>query len=764
MRLLKYDARGALVLTPDLPDNTIPPYAILSHTWGPDADEVTFEDITKGTGTRKTGYYKIRFCGEQARSDGLHHFWIDTCCIDKSNKAELSHSIRSMYRWYRNAIKCYVYLADVPVSALSNAQEIRSSWWESSLRSSRWFQRGWTLQELLAPPVVEFYSSTKHKLGDRETLKIQIHQITDIPLAVLEGSPIHKFSVDERLRWRTHRETKREEDGAYSLLGIFDVDIAPLYGEGSSNAFGRLMNEIHKQERCIRDMRNTDPRDDKKRIEDLKGGLLKDSYRWILDNIEFRQWQDDPKHQLLWIKGDPGKGKTMLLCGVIDELQKNASIKSHISYFFCQATDSRLNNAVAVLRGLLYMLVSQQPSLIWHVSKRYDHAGKGVFEDANAWISVMEILTNVLQDPDLYPAYMILDGLDECVSNDLPRLLDFITQHSSVSCHVKWLVSSRGWPDIEERLDRAGRKIRLSLELNAKSVSISVRNFIELKVSQLAQQKQYDEHTRKAVAQHLVMNADDTFLWVALVCHNLEGTARRNVHKKLKQFPLGLESFYERMMQRITSSDDAELCRQILATVALVYRPLTVLELAVLVEPLERIDEYTEVVEIISLCGSFLTIRNDTVYFVHQSAKDFLLSSAAEGVFPEGKGIVHHTIFIQSLEIMSHTLKRDMYQLKRIGYHIDHVESPDPDPLASSHYSCVYWIEHLYEWFLQASSGETDRVWEDGLVLGFLRKNYLYWLEALSLNRCIPRGIVSISKLRSIVKVCINKATHNNQK
>ena len=474
MRLLTYSDDGKLSITADLVDeDTMPPYAILSHTWGLEADEVTFDDLASNAGKDKPGYKKIRFCGEQARQDGLQYFWIDTCCIDKADKAEFSHAIRSMFRWYQNATKCYVYLSDVSIRKRKANTILTESTWEPALRSSRWFTRGWTLQELLAPSSVEFFSQEWKKLGDKISLKLQIYKITSIPCDVLEGAPLSQFSVNERLRWKEHRETKREEDGAYSLLGILDVDLAPVYGEGAAGAFRRLMDEIHKLERCVQDIHSTDPRDDKRRIEDTKGGLLEDSYRWVLDNIHFQQWHNDPQSQLLWIKGDPGKGKTMLLCGIINELQKSTAKTGLVSYFFCQATDSRINTATAVLRGLLFLLVSQQPSLVSYVRKKYDHAGKTMFEDANAWVALTEIFTDVLRNPSLNATYLIIDALDECVT-DLPKLLDFVAKHSSMSSRIKWIVSSRNWPDIKERLERAGHKVRLCLELNAESVSAAV--------------------------------------------------------------------------------------------------------------------------------------------------------------------------------------------------------------------------------------------------------------------------------------------------
>jgi DNA replication protein DnaC len=208
---------------------------------------------------------------------------------------------------------------------------------------------------------------------------------------VLEGAPLSQYSVDERFRWRQHRHTKLSEDVAYSLSGIFDVDIAPVYSEGTEEAFRRLHDKIRKQEESfrkreesLRDMRATDPRNDKKRIEETKGGLLSDSYRWVLGNTAFQEWRQESHSRLLWVKGDPGKGKTMLLCGIINELQKAANDTVTVSYFFCQATDSHINTATAVLRGLLYMLVDQQLSLISHVRKKHDLAGESLFNDANA--------------------------------------------------------------------------------------------------------------------------------------------------------------------------------------------------------------------------------------------------------------------------------------------------------------------------------------------------------------------------------------------
>jgi archaellum biogenesis ATPase FlaH len=524
-------------------------------------------------------------------------------------------------------------------------------------------------------------------------------------------------------------------------------------------AFKRLHDEINKTKRRIQDLCGTDPRNDKKRIEDMKGGLLKDSYRWVFHNDSFRQWHEDPQSRLLWIKGDPGKGKTMLLCGIIDELQAPSAIAktNTVSYFFCQATDARINSATAVLRGLLYMLVKQHPSLASHVRKKYDEAGKNMFEDANAWVALAEIFAEVLRDSSLTTTYLIVDALDECVT-DRPKLLDFIAKQSSASSRVKWIVSSRNQPDIERGLEQAGHKVRLSLELNTASVSTAVQAYIEQRASELAQQNRYDERTKRAVLKHLTSNANDTFLWVALVCEYLQATARRNVLRKQELFPPGLDALYERIMQQISKTDDAELCKQVLAAVTLVYRPIALKELVTLVEPLESIADDSELREIIDLCGSFLTLREQTVYFVHQSAKDFLLAKAAQDVFPAGQETVHQAIFARSLHIMSTTLRRDMYGLKALGTPIDDVRMPQPDPLAAMRYSCIYWVNHFHDWSLSLSEDHPVDLQDGGAVYEFIKKKYLYWLEALSLCRSMREGVLAMAKLDALAQVTIKVA------
>ncbi|CZR52934.1 related to calcium-independent phospholipase A2 [Phialocephala subalpina] len=248
MRLLEYNNDGEFGLAEFFGD-AIPRYAILSHRWG--AEEVTFKDLMNSTGKSKAGYGKIQFCGEQARRDDLQYFWVDTCCIDKSNSTELAEAINSMFRWYRDATRCYVYLSDVSRLPFDSADESNEPW-ESVFRKSRWFTRGWTLQELIAPASVEFFSKEGELLGNKASLERHICEITGIPVKALRGGSLPDFSVTERMSWAASRETTCKEDMAYSLLGIFDVNMPLIYGEGREKALKRLKEEIEKASKGIK--------------------------------------------------------------------------------------------------------------------------------------------------------------------------------------------------------------------------------------------------------------------------------------------------------------------------------------------------------------------------------------------------------------------------------------------------------------------------------------------------------------------------------
>jgi hypothetical protein len=231
------------VKTMELEEFTVntPEYSILSHRWGP--EEVNFHDLTSGNFQHLKGYQKIAGCCKVSHREGFEYTWIDTCCIDKSSSAELTEAINSMFMWYKSSSVCYTYLDDV------DDEDPRHP--ESLFSKSKWFTRGWTLQELIAPEIIVFLSSTWRELGTRTDLAATISSITGIApqlmLPLQRGKDITSllrgYSIACKMSWAANRETTRIEDNAYCLMGLFDVNMPLLYGEGDK-AFLRLQKEI----------------------------------------------------------------------------------------------------------------------------------------------------------------------------------------------------------------------------------------------------------------------------------------------------------------------------------------------------------------------------------------------------------------------------------------------------------------------------------------------------------------------------------------
>ena len=334
----------------------------------------------------------------------------------------------------------------------------------------------------------------------------------------------------------TVEEEIRETDGYVHIGNGADGNVySGLHLPGGSGAVGGSTGLVTQQ--CLRDLRVTDPRDDRAKIEQDKDELLKSCYSWILDDASFKRWKTLRNSRLLWVKGDPGKGKTMMTMGLIAELSQGDRARTSsrkmskmlaklklgsqpclLAYFFCQSTRPELNNAVSVLRGLIYMLATQKEQLMRHVQKRYEATGSKLFEGPNAIYSLKEILSDILNDPTLPKTYLLIDALDECTS-DLSPLLRIITDDSLArQSRVKWLVTSRNMPNIERYLQTDLSGVKISLEVSAIHVSKAVAAFVDYKVQRLAAGQKYDHKTRAEVQQQLYNKAEGTFLWVSLVC------------------------------------------------------------------------------------------------------------------------------------------------------------------------------------------------------------------------------------------------------
>jgi hypothetical protein len=473
MRLLYIGSDGQLSWTKDLIGDKIPLYAILSHTWK-EGQEVTFADLkdlgnaVDADSQSKEGYQKIRFCAQQADRDGLDHFWVDTCCIDKANNTELSEAINSMFRWYQNAEKCYAYLSDVKYDTTTSDSEL-SRRWKPAFRKSKWFTRGWTLQELLAPTSVTFYSKEGELLGDKKSLKDTLQEVTGIPSEALLGKQVYEFSVAERFSWAEKRQTTREEDSAYCLFGIFGVHLPLIYGEGKEKALKRLKRAI---EEVFEDDAGTFTNSTKSRSRGQEERLGKicswlsapdpstnyhkahkqrqaDTGLWLLESAKFAEWKKSAASRL-WLYGIPGCGKTILSSTVIKHLLQHCHDDTRIvtAYFYFDFNDTQKQDPELMLRSLLCQFLQRSVVILKGVDALFLSCENGKRQPSLH--ALLEVTRQAMQE--FTQVYVVLDALDECTQR--LELMDMLETVAGWQLdNLQLLMTSRKERDIERSLE-----------------------------------------------------------------------------------------------------------------------------------------------------------------------------------------------------------------------------------------------------------------------------------------------------------------------
>ncbi|PQE27704.1 NB-ARC and Ankyrin domain protein [Rutstroemia sp. NJR-2017a WRK4] len=613
--------------------------ASLSLLWG--AEEVTFKDMIDGTGKSKAGYGKIQFCGEQTKRNGLQYFWVDTCCIDKSNNVELAEAINSMFRWYQDATKCYVYLPDVSRPCPDSADGDRSNEpWESMFRKSEWFTRGWTLQELIAPASVDFFSKEGELLGNKASLEQYICEITGIPVDALRGSPLSNFSIAERMSWAASRETYRQEDKIYSLLGIFDVKMSLLYSEGAESAYIRLKAKLQKRanKRLLDEIptgfsnsakrlktshspssvpSHNDPKsfDPESRFSEYtihtidtatKQSIIDQLYfpkiderltnltaaqgktcRWFLTKPEYISWHNvaqEPDHSgFLWIKGHPGTGKSTLMKLLFEEAKsntKNNPSKIILSFFFLARGTVEEKSTTGLYRSLLHQLfekaVELRDSLEWMTAD-----GVRVIE-RNGWNeeALKQTLMHAILKLGNRSLMIFVDALDECNQNQARGMVcffeDLVELAQNSQVQLQICFSSRHYPTVTIQ---KGVEIILEDEIgHGEDIEKYIRSKLRLGKSKPAESKQAE-----LLRSEILEKSSRIFLWVVLVLDILNSEypntsiSIKKMHKRLKEIPPKLADLFEMILTR--DEENIEQLHTCLKLILFTNRPLKPQEL-----------------------------------------------------------------------------------------------------------------------------------------------------------------------------------------
>ncbi|KAF3913609.1 hypothetical protein ABW21_db0200032 [Orbilia brochopaga] len=438
-----------------------------------------------------------------------------------------------------------------------------------------------------------------------------------------------------------------------------------------------------------------------------------------------------------------------------------------ISYFFCQATDNRLDNAMAVVKGLIFHLLSSNKhrTLIKHLKKEFDTSGPECFTGSNAPYALRRVFSEIIRDETIHGFYFLVDALDECVKG-LEDFLRLISLTVSKFDKIRWLVTSR--PNIDVRAELSGQSFQrqICLEDNSAHTIDAINIYIRHQVDNLSRKKRYDSDIRAEITSILEGGgAQNTFLWVHLACKELLKTKKRAKHAAqiLTNLPSELDELYEKNFTRLLEAsdhdEDASLCSHVLAAAFVAVRPLGFHELDLFTDIPEDIDEVQLEELMIEWCELFLVVQNGRITFVHQSAKDFLDHQIGRlGFMPRGKAAEHHRITSKCFQALSKTLKKDICGLKFPGFDTKYLTPKHLKGLPE--YDCVFWFRHsalamtLHDEPQSGSDQSSDG--DDSIehqVLSFLKVHFLHWVEAMIIKGQFLQVVPMICDLEVAVKV-----------
>ncbi|PYH39670.1 NACHT and WD40 domain protein [Aspergillus neoniger CBS 115656] len=538
------------------------------------------------------------------------------------------------------------------------------------------------------------------------------------------------------------KHIQEAEDALARDCALFDME----YMKGQMRAMimdTETAEDSQEFQKRLQAIRRVDPQATVKTIESLKESVMDDLYTWIFDTEQFKGfmcWEENGPRRL-WISGQAGTGKTMLSIGTIKELQTRGLREPEpptILYFFCQHTDADLNNGVAVLQSLVWMLLRQQPHLSSHLDEQFSHSGQKFISDCNSFATWCDLLTGMLIDSAR--VIIAVDALDECEEGSRRQLLQFmngIITKERMS-HVKWFITSRLLLEIPDSRPETTLQYHRLLLLDDQNLIPWINAYIDRKVQVLRDKAQNQERVDRLKDQ-LHDRASNTYIWFSLMFGEIENAPEARWQKIIENTPRQLNELYESLLRQLPWPE----CKTVLTVAMVARRPLSLWEMEQLTGMETGVNAGRDYV---TGCRSFLSIRGEMVYFIHQSAQDWLLLNKHQlrdgppqdpSVFEK---CIHRDIFERSFEGMSETLKENIYQLPHCGVLSTEVETPSQDPLAAIRYSCQYWAYHLNE----------AEVMQDVGMLGFLRRHFLHWLEALALMRIVPEAVGIIDMLRSI--------------
>lgn len=513
-------------------DATRPKYVIASHRWT--ADEASYKEVKDGIAAQElaadnAGHRKVKAFARYVREKvaSVDWLWIDTCCINKESDAELSYSINSMFKWYRNAELCLVFLAGVVDVADSATVSPASAW--ASFEQDEWFRRGWTLQELLAPRLVVFVTKDWHVIGRKgypssscegtsvdlgPDLGSRLAKITGVPERVLNdwGASID-MSVEEKLRWMEGRSTTRPEDMSYALFGILGITLSVIYGEGQENARNRVLaalrqrDELSVQHAAFQKIREwLNPPNPWTNHESARKLYVQHTGEWLFESNEYQAWKSGGRH--LWLYGGAGCGKTILCSTAIEDIKLCCKDKNfgHAVFYF-SFSDKRKQTYEDLLLSLVAQL-GYKGSGLSMLQQAYNRADRRLpgFEE------LQQILLASFQSFDRI--FCHLDALDECPWSDgeRQRILDGLEKllGDGRAQNAHFIMTSRDLPDIRQLMEQLDAQ---SICLSSQRVDADIHRYVSTQLDRVPKLSRLDSTTKSLVEENLTQRSDGMYVY-----------------------------------------------------------------------------------------------------------------------------------------------------------------------------------------------------------------------------------------------------------
>lgn len=511
------------------------------------------------------------------------------------------------------------------------------------------------------------------------------------------------------------------------------------------------LNEEELDRVCLKALRCPDSFLVKNQLKANKDALLRICFAWIFDSPDYRRWRNEPEVGLLWIRGGAGKGKTMMAIGLVEEFSGRTSNHVLTTYFFCQNADSSLNTITAMIKGLIHQLIRERPDLVRELRDRWDRE-KGDFTCAvSSWEELWNIFLAMLDRCKAEKVVVVIDALDEC-QEDIHAFLRRLTLTGLDQPHrVKWLLTSRPTDAGERILLARSTETLVSLEVNLDQVARSVAAYVVVKVKELSKRWRYCPlELQQQIEERLAQKAGGTFLWVSLVCKELQEVDFEDALAIIERAPVELQAIYQRAYKNLCSGHETIIsgCTRLLQFMRLAFRPLSIDEACSFFSDTTSdrdIQVWTE------RCTSFAHLSgDDTQYliFIHKSARDFITSLDQTGL--EGtEAFVQHTNMTEScVRHLSHRLSSELSEQTNWAATKGQLAAWSVPSLGCK-YAATHWAHHLEAALETTWLSAATR--SNGLIYAFLVKCVLNWLAFLSVIDQLPQALEQIATMIGVV-------------